>query len=83
MDVCSIKFTFAFEIYKHLMNMATKFGSFANSLLNMEVGETKSFPIGQLCRVRSGASAYGAQWERKYSTAIRKEEHCVLVTREA
>lgn len=63
--------------------MATRSGSFASSLLQMEVGETKSFPLSKLNCVRSGASSYGLQWERKYTTAIRKEEHCVIVTREA
>lgn len=83
MQNCSIKFTFAFEIYKLLLNMATIRGSFANELFEMQVGEVKKFPISNLCRVRSGAAAYGAQWERKYSTHICREEHCVEVTREA
>lgn len=63
--------------------MATRRGTFADALYKMEVGEAVSFPIKDLCRVRSGASAYGAQWERKYTTQLCREQHSVIVTREA
>lgn len=66
------------------MNMnATKEKSVRLQLKEMEIGDQIAFPLDKYSSIKSATSAYGLEWNRKYSTSSDRESRTVTVTRES
>jgi hypothetical protein len=50
-------------------------------LRDLGIGEQVSFPAYQCASIKSMCSIYSFQWDRKYSTSLRRKERMIVVTR--
>jgi len=60
--------------------MARK-NSLTNSILEMEIGEIKEFPIERCTSVQSVASVTGIRFDRRYTTETFREKRIITVER--
>ena len=51
------------------------------SLKAIEVGESVDYPISMLLKVRNYCSAYGATWNRVYTTKLNRQQNVITVKR--
>ncbi|MDE6340000.1 MAG: hypothetical protein K2K97_09475 [Muribaculaceae bacterium] len=53
------------------------------ALRELEVGESVTFPIKRNSYVKSCCTNFGLEWDKKFKTAVNREEKTVTATRTA